>query len=148
MTSPDGEKMHESYRRAIQLARNELNKRPYDANIRSSLALYLVRDGQPKEALAEIEPVLSQANLRGSVLFKGHWSWSWRVTVGGPYASLARRSTPAISSAKSPPNPTWSSCAAIPNTTGWSHATKSRYGNTVRECPEHGPGEAWMSRLE
>ena len=71
MTSPDSEKMHESYRRAIQLARNELTKKPNDANIRGALALYLVRDGQPKEALAEIEPVLSQANLRGSVLFKG-----------------------------------------------------------------------------
>jgi tetratricopeptide (TPR) repeat protein len=71
MTSPDSEKMHESYRRAIQLARHELTKRPNDANTRSSLALYLMRDGQPKEALAEIEPVLSQADLRGSVLFKG-----------------------------------------------------------------------------
>ncbi len=71
MTAPGTEKMHESYKRAIQLARGELSKKPGDPNIRSSLALYLVRDGQKKEAMAEIDPLLSQSGLPPSVLFKG-----------------------------------------------------------------------------
>jgi tetratricopeptide (TPR) repeat protein len=71
MTAPGSAKMHDSYRRAIQLARGELAKRPNEPNIRSSLALYLVRDGQVKEALAEIDPVLAQSGIPPSVLFKG-----------------------------------------------------------------------------
>jgi len=69
--APGSEKMHESYRRAIQLARQELGKRPADGNLRSSMALYLVRDGQTDAALAEIDPLLAQPNLAASVLFKG-----------------------------------------------------------------------------
>jgi tetratricopeptide (TPR) repeat protein len=70
MTARGGEKMHESYKRAIQLARAELAKRP-DPDIRSSLALYLARDGQIKDALAEIDPVVAQASVPPAVLFKG-----------------------------------------------------------------------------
>ena len=70
MTTPGSDKMHDSYRRAIQLARSELGKRPNDPNIRSSLALYLVRDGRSKEALAEIDPLLAQGRMPPSVLFK------------------------------------------------------------------------------
>jgi len=70
MATPGSAKMHESYRRAVQLAQAELTKRPADANIRSSLALYLVRDGQGSEALAEIDQVLSQTTLPPGVLFK------------------------------------------------------------------------------
>jgi eukaryotic-like serine/threonine-protein kinase len=70
MVSPGSAKMHESYRRAIQLAREELTRRPADPNIRSSLALYLVRDGQSTEALAEIESLLTQSKLPPSALFK------------------------------------------------------------------------------
>jgi eukaryotic-like serine/threonine-protein kinase len=70
MTAPGTAKMHESYKRAIQLARGELTKKPGDPNIRSSLALYLVRDGQKSEALAEIDSLLSQPRLPPSVLFK------------------------------------------------------------------------------
>jgi eukaryotic-like serine/threonine-protein kinase len=69
MTAPGSEKMHQSYRRGIQLAETELAKRPSDPNVRSSLALYLVRDGQPVRALAEIDQVLSQTNLPPQVLF-------------------------------------------------------------------------------
>ena len=69
MTAPGSEKMHQSYRRAIQLAEAELAKRPADPNVRSSLALYLIRDGQPARALVEITQVLSQTNLPPQVLF-------------------------------------------------------------------------------
>jgi eukaryotic-like serine/threonine-protein kinase len=71
MTAPDSDKMHESYRRAVQLARGDLAKRPADPNIQSSLALYLIRDGQTSAALAEIDQVLRLQNLPPSVLFKG-----------------------------------------------------------------------------
>ena len=71
MATPGSEKMHESYRRAVQLARSELTKRPADPNIQSSLALYLVRDGQGPAALSEIDQVLRLQNLPPSVLFKG-----------------------------------------------------------------------------
>jgi eukaryotic-like serine/threonine-protein kinase len=70
MSTPGSAKMHESYRRAVQLAQDELTQRPADANVRSSLALYLVRDGQTPRALAEIEQVLSQKDLPPAVLFK------------------------------------------------------------------------------
>jgi Flp pilus assembly protein TadD len=71
MTAPGSDRMHESYRRAVQLARGELAKRPADPNIQSSLAVYLVRDGQVSAALAEIDPVLRLQNLPPAVLFKG-----------------------------------------------------------------------------
>ena len=71
MAAPGTEKMHESYKRAVQLARGELAKRPGDSNIQSSLALYLVRDGQTSAALTEIDQVLRLQNLPPSVLFKG-----------------------------------------------------------------------------
>ena len=71
MTAPDSDKMHESYRRAVQLARGELAKRPADPSIQSSLALYLVRDGQTSAGLTEIDQVLRLQNLPPSVLFKG-----------------------------------------------------------------------------
>jgi serine/threonine-protein kinase len=71
MAAPGSEKMHESYRRAVQLARNELAKRPADSSLQSSVALYLVRDGQTSAALTEIDQVLRLQNLPASVLFKG-----------------------------------------------------------------------------
>jgi eukaryotic-like serine/threonine-protein kinase len=71
MTAPGSAKMHESYRRGIQLAQSELTKRPDDPNVRSTLALYLARDGQPDKAVAEIDPLLSQQKLPPAVLFKG-----------------------------------------------------------------------------
>jgi tetratricopeptide (TPR) repeat protein len=69
MTAPGSEKMHQSYRRAIQLAEQELAKRPADPSVRSSLALYLARDGQPERALVELDRVLSQTKLPPQVLF-------------------------------------------------------------------------------
>jgi len=69
MVDPGSQKMHESYRRAIQLAREDLAKKP-DPNIRSSLALYLVRDGQTAGALAELDGMLAEKALSGAVLFK------------------------------------------------------------------------------
>ena len=69
MTAPGSEKMHQSYRRAIQLAEAELAKRQSDPSVRSSLAVYLIRDAQPERALAEIDQVLSQTDLPPQVLF-------------------------------------------------------------------------------
>jgi len=70
MATPGSEKMHDSYRRAIQLGQDQLTKSPTDANIRSNVALYLVRDGQIPNALAELDRVLSQKELTPAVLFK------------------------------------------------------------------------------
>jgi eukaryotic-like serine/threonine-protein kinase len=69
MTAPGSEKMHQSYRRAIQLAEAELAKRQSNPSVRSSLAVYLIRDAQPERALAEIDQVLSQTDLPPQVLF-------------------------------------------------------------------------------
>jgi len=70
MTAPGSPKMHDSYERALQLAREELARTPEDTNIRSSSALYLIRDGQTDAARAELDRVLTQATLSPSVLFK------------------------------------------------------------------------------
>jgi serine/threonine-protein kinase len=64
------QKAHESYSRAIQLARERLDLNPDDAEARSSLALYLIRDDRAQEALTEFDRVLSQPKLIPSVLFK------------------------------------------------------------------------------
>ncbi len=64
------QKAHESYVRAVQLAGEHLAANADDADARSSLALYLMRDDRPKEALAELERVLAQKNLIPAVLFK------------------------------------------------------------------------------
>lgn len=64
------QKAHESYVRAIQLARERLIANADDADTRSSLALYLMRDDRPKEALPELDRVLAQKNLIPAVLFK------------------------------------------------------------------------------
>ena len=69
MTAPGSEKMHQGYLRAIQLAEQELAKRPADPSVRSSLAVYLVRDGQPARALVELDRVLSHTKLPPQVLF-------------------------------------------------------------------------------
>ena len=64
------QKAHESYVRAVQLAREHLAANAEDADARSSLALYLMRDNRPTEALTELERVLGQKNLIPAVLFK------------------------------------------------------------------------------
>jgi serine/threonine-protein kinase len=69
MVAPGAGKMHEGYRRAIQLAEERLAKAE-DPNVRSSVALYAIRDGQPQKALAELDKVLAQKGLRPGVLFK------------------------------------------------------------------------------
>jgi tetratricopeptide (TPR) repeat protein len=69
MTAGGQEKAHESYTRAIQLARGDLAKNPGRTEIRCNIALYLARDGQPKEALAELDRVLAQKDLAPAVLF-------------------------------------------------------------------------------
>ena len=70
MTAPGSDKMHGSYRRAIQLAEERLSKTPGDVDARSSVALYLIRDGQKQRALAELDAVLAQPKLQPAVLFK------------------------------------------------------------------------------
>jgi tetratricopeptide (TPR) repeat protein len=64
------QKAHESYTRAIQLAHEHLSTNPDDAEARSSLALYLIRDERPKEALSELDRVLALKNPIPAVLFK------------------------------------------------------------------------------
>lgn len=70
MTSPGSDAMHQAYLRAIQLAEQALVPAPGDSGIQSSLAVYLVRDGQPQRALTAIDAVLAQPSLTPSVLFK------------------------------------------------------------------------------
>ena len=64
------QKAHDSYVRAVQLGREHLAANPDDADARSSLALYLMRDDRSKEALAELDRVLAQNNPVPAVLFK------------------------------------------------------------------------------
>ena len=70
MTAPGSDKMHDSYLRAIQLADEELGRRPDDVGVRSSVAVYLIRDGQRTRALDEIGRVLAQKDRPAAVLFK------------------------------------------------------------------------------
>jgi serine/threonine-protein kinase len=70
MVAGGRDKAHESYTRAIQLVRERLAANADDADARSSLALYMMRDGRPKEALAELDRVLTQKTLIPGVLFK------------------------------------------------------------------------------
>ena len=70
MVAGGHQKAHESYTRAIQLAHEHLAANPGDADARSSLALYLMRDDRRKEALVELDRVLAQPNPIPAVLFK------------------------------------------------------------------------------
>jgi tetratricopeptide (TPR) repeat protein len=63
-------KAHDSYVRAVQLVHEHLATNPDDADARSSLAVYLIRDDRPKEALPELARVLAQKTQTPSVLFK------------------------------------------------------------------------------
>jgi len=64
------QKAHDSYVRAVQLVREHLAANGDDPVARSSLALYLIRDGHPKEALLELDAVLAQKSLNPAELFK------------------------------------------------------------------------------
>jgi tetratricopeptide (TPR) repeat protein len=70
MTPGGSDKAHEAYTRAVQLARAELARTPDDVDARSSAAVYLIRDGQAKAALAEIHQVLAAKSIPPAVLFK------------------------------------------------------------------------------
>lgn len=64
------QKAHDSYVRAVQLVREHLAANRDDPVARSSLALYLIRDGHPKEALLELDAVLTNKQLNPAELFK------------------------------------------------------------------------------
>jgi tetratricopeptide (TPR) repeat protein len=70
MTAPGSEKMHEGYTRAVQLGQQQLSKDPDNTEIRSSVAVYLIRNGQPQQALAELDRILAQKTVLPAVLFK------------------------------------------------------------------------------
>ncbi len=70
MVEPGSARMHESYRRALQLAQEELAKRPDDLNVRSSVALFLIRDGQKDRAMTELDRVIAGQIRIPAVLFK------------------------------------------------------------------------------
>lgn len=63
-------KAHDTYVRAVQLAREWLKANPNDGGAMSSLAVYLMRDGRTVEALAEFKRALSTTNPSPDVLFK------------------------------------------------------------------------------
>jgi hypothetical protein len=67
MVSPGSAKMHESYRRAIQLARQELTRRPADPNIRSAT-------NDP------VNPGRFTLDL-GNVKIKNSGDWDWGLMV-------------------------------------------------------------------
>jgi eukaryotic-like serine/threonine-protein kinase len=70
MNAPGSAKMHESYRRAIQLADEALGTAESNMNIRSTVAVYLIRDGQQPRALQELDRILAQREVAPAVLFK------------------------------------------------------------------------------
>lgn len=59
-----------AYDNAIRLAREALATRPGDPDLKSSLALYLVKNGDRQAALAQIQAVDQMPNKPASVLFK------------------------------------------------------------------------------
>ena len=69
MVAADREKAHASYASAIQLTRERLAANAADIEARSSLAVYLIRDGRTKEALAELDTVLAEKQITPNVLF-------------------------------------------------------------------------------
>jgi serine/threonine-protein kinase len=69
MVATERAKADASYKTAIRLVREHLHANPNDVNARSTLAVYLARDEQPKEALAELNAVLAQTALIPGTLF-------------------------------------------------------------------------------
>jgi len=69
MVATERAKAHASYKTAIRLVREHLHANPTDVNARSTLAVYLVRDEQPQEALTELNAVLAQTPLIPGTLF-------------------------------------------------------------------------------
>jgi serine/threonine-protein kinase len=63
-------KAPETYRRAIQLAEQQLAVNPKDARVRASLAFYLARLGQKQEALASIEQARRLDPKDRNILFR------------------------------------------------------------------------------
>ena len=59
-----------AYNRAIALLREELAKRPADADLRTTLALYLVKSNQTKEAIAIANEFDHERNLTAPVLMR------------------------------------------------------------------------------
>jgi serine/threonine-protein kinase len=70
MTAPGSQKMHDSYRRAIQLARTVMGTlvATTAAETRSSMAVYLARDGQLPAAAAELDTLLGEKQLLAATL--------------------------------------------------------------------------------
>jgi len=56
-TKGNDQKAREAYTRAVQLARKELEGKPGDPDLRSRVALYLVKGGDKQQALSEAEAV-------------------------------------------------------------------------------------------
>jgi serine/threonine-protein kinase len=59
-----------AYENAIRLARESLSAHPDDLDLRSSLALYLIKSGDKNAALTEINEVDRATKKPASVLFK------------------------------------------------------------------------------
>jgi serine/threonine-protein kinase len=59
-----------AYNRAIALLREDLAKRPADADLRTTLALYLVKSNQRKEAVAIANEFDRETNLTAPVLMR------------------------------------------------------------------------------
>jgi serine/threonine-protein kinase len=69
--SPDkAVKAPAAYDRAIELVRQRLAVTPGDADLRSSLATYLVKQKRTEEALAEIRTALGGSSKKPDILFK------------------------------------------------------------------------------
>jgi serine/threonine-protein kinase len=69
MVATERAKADATYKTAVRLVREHLHANPNDVNARSTLAVYLARDEQPKEALAELNAVLAQTALIPGTLF-------------------------------------------------------------------------------
>jgi serine/threonine-protein kinase len=106
MTAPGSDKMHESYRRAVQLARGELAKRPPIPTSGAVLpCIWSVTARPPLHSPRSIRYCGCRTCRRQSCS-KVRSSRSWPVSGRGRSRFSARRSTPATSCARSAPNPT------------------------------------------
>jgi serine/threonine-protein kinase len=66
----DKSKAGDAYKRAVELAQAELRKAPEDLEIRSRIAIYLVKSGRGADASREAEAVEAKQPRTGSIRFK------------------------------------------------------------------------------
>jgi tetratricopeptide (TPR) repeat protein len=69
-TPGDNAKATQAYAQAIQLIREEIAKTPQDLDLRTSLAMYLAKNGKKQDALTELQPVEREPKKDAAIWYK------------------------------------------------------------------------------